>query len=441
MSSRSSSEASDRHVCRKSSKDYGTDTQSESNSPVIQSSEINLRFPIYVESMTGTTFKLDVFPSDTIYQIKEQLENTEGIPVCQQHLIFRYKELTNHQTIEDSSLSYGSRLQLVVDLITGPVVKTFCSLNEEMEKSINEEEFCESRPLTILLFQNGDQIKVISFTSNKSNNSEQNSSDIFDSENDFREMTNNLINEMSDQKSQSRQEEDKRLELKIIEIQNQLKSLELNRKKNNLNAKQEDVYRKGSINCEKLPHLELNSTDYNTKDMKIVTNPGLHLPPIPIDSKSSVNSLNESTRIEKQNNFIKQILIESINSKSVSNKRRHSLTSNRNLREDVNRLDLFNNKLNNSINCKLRPLTAPVVNDVIDNEIRLINKSTKIRPGVKQSILVRHQNSAKTNRLKSGRRLPPIVNNSKKKVNKIRCSLCRIKLGIVNRYKCRSALI
>jgi len=48
--------------------------------------------------MTGKIIKLKVNWSDTIDQIKQKIQDLEGVPTCQQFLIFADKKLHNYHT-------------------------------------------------------------------------------------------------------------------------------------------------------------------------------------------------------------------------------------------------------------------------------------------------------------------------------------------------------
>ena len=53
-------------------------------------------------------------PSNTIAQLKEAIESSEGIPVIQQRLIFNGKPLQDDLTIEASGIAAGATVHMVL---------------------------------------------------------------------------------------------------------------------------------------------------------------------------------------------------------------------------------------------------------------------------------------------------------------------------------------
>jgi ubiquitin C len=68
---------------------------------------------IYVKIITGKIFSLDVEPSDIIKNIKEKIQQKEGIPSDRQQLIFSRKELDDNSTLFDYNIHGGSTLHLL----------------------------------------------------------------------------------------------------------------------------------------------------------------------------------------------------------------------------------------------------------------------------------------------------------------------------------------
>ena len=118
---------------------------------------------INIKSLSGKIIKVNVNKTDTIGQIKEHVQDMEGIHPSYQRLIFNGNLLPNHKIISESNIIQGSVLHMFLELRGG-------STKSNNNDIYSDSDMSDEKTQLIATPDNDDVLYDISFSSISSSN-------------------------------------------------------------------------------------------------------------------------------------------------------------------------------------------------------------------------------------------------------------------------------
>ena len=74
---------------------------------------------IYLKTLTGHVYDFEVDPNETIYDLKQKIQEKVGIPPDQQRLAYAGKQLEEDKTFLDYNIPNDSNIHMVLRLRGG----------------------------------------------------------------------------------------------------------------------------------------------------------------------------------------------------------------------------------------------------------------------------------------------------------------------------------
>lgn len=90
---------------------------------IIDSHEMTLGPKIFIKTLTGQSLTLKFDPNKTVAQVKEVIQDQEGVPARQQCLIFGGEKMNNDRYLADYNVNVNCTLRLVITLAQGCFLK------------------------------------------------------------------------------------------------------------------------------------------------------------------------------------------------------------------------------------------------------------------------------------------------------------------------------
>ena len=74
---------------------------------------------IFIKTVSGTTYLLNVNPTDKIEDLRRKIQEKDGVKPEEQRLIFSAKQLVDGNTLQDYQIHENSTIHLVLRLRGG----------------------------------------------------------------------------------------------------------------------------------------------------------------------------------------------------------------------------------------------------------------------------------------------------------------------------------
>ncbi|XP_060096952.1 AN1-type zinc finger protein 4 [Heteronotia binoei] len=122
---------------------------------------------LFIETLAGTCFELQVSPLETVVSVKAKIQRLEGIPVSQQHLIWNNVELEDDYCLNDYNIAEGCTLKLILAMRGGPIntrrvpvedpVREMTDYMDPSHDEVWEKGPC-NKQIAFLILREGDQV-------------------------------------------------------------------------------------------------------------------------------------------------------------------------------------------------------------------------------------------------------------------------------------------
>lgn len=346
---------------------------------------------------------------------------------AQQHLLWQGQELKDDYTLDEYNIGFGAILKLVLGLRVGPLRHPSTHWTQSVDDhSDHESQDDESRPLTVLVFRDGDYVRLVTISAATSVATTA--------------ATENKTSEGQTSRPGSRKRrENESLRSKMNELQKRMQELSVKRK-----------------HSTKLPKLSKSRSGKQRKHSspKAASGSPLYLPPL-VCSQPEVTIPSESPPGERISSELpeKEDSVSKIANKARSNSLGHADAQTRRAERLFFKLSTDDKQSKEQpetstvgsvarrVVNRARPRTSPLIGNVtemrsvpeISHAIEIENRNKASQPAAKQTTLLHRRAAKNATSVESSRH--------RKKSAKVRCMECRKRLPIAGRFECRCSKV